>query len=284
MNFERYGQGERVYIGLHGWGNDRRVFAPLAAHVPAHASFYCADLPGCGNSAPPRVWSVEAVTSEVLETIRSLKAGRVTIVGHCGGAIFALFAALADEERVERVVAVDPFAYLPRYFRLFTGEGFGRRAYEATFANSFGRRATNFFLNAGRDSQTDMTASFSATDHLAARRYLSLFASLESAEIFRGVSASVDLVYGEKSFGAVRRSIGLFQKAMPHARPICLRGARHMPFAEATGGLARIIFAPGEATEDEVTNLRESRANDATQAEELNERKGAGARKERVGA
>lgn len=250
MHVERHGTGARAFLCLHGWGGDRRAFAPLAAHISADASLYAADLPGCGSSTRPREWSVEAIVYEIIETIHTLDAGRVTVVGHCGGAVFGLLAALEAEHLIERVVAVDPFAYLPRYFRLFIGDGFGRRAYEATFANAFGRWLTNKTLNAGRDERTDMTASFGATDHEVARRYLALFASIESVEVFRGLRAEVDLAYGERTFGAVKKSVELFKGVLPQARAIQLAGARHMPLAEATAQLARVVFAPGEVCEE----------------------------------
>lgn len=246
MYVERYGSGERIYLGLHGWGGDRGAFAPLAERVPRDASFHAADLPGCGSSAPPREWSVEGVTADIIETVRSLGSRRITIVGHCGGAVFGLFAARGEPRAVERVVAIDPFAYLPRYFRLFTGEGFGRRAYDATFRSSLGRRLTTRVLNAGRDGSTDMTESFARADHETARRYLALFDSMKGVEEFRGLSAEVDLVYGEKTFGAVKRSIALFCDVLPRSRTFKLDGARHMPMEEATAQLSSIIFAPCE--------------------------------------
>lgn len=258
MYVERHGTGERAYLCLHGWGADRRVFAPLAAHVASDASVYAADLPGCGSSARPREWSVEAIVAEVSEAIHALDTPRVTLVGHCGGAVFALLAAReeASARLVERVIAIDPFAYLPRYFRLFTGDGFGRRAYEATFANSFGRWLTNKTLNAGRDERTDLTASFGATDHEAARHYLSLFASIESVEVFRGMRAEVDLVYGERTFGAVKKSVELFKGVLPRARAIQLAGARHMPLTEATEQLARVVFAHEEVWQEPCADER----------------------------
>ncbi len=257
MYVERFGKGARAVLGLHGWGGDRRVFAPLAAHVPADASLYGADLPGCGSSRPPREWSAGAIVAEIVETIHALDAGCVTIVGHCGGAVFGLLAARVAPRLVGRVVAIDPFAYLPRYFRLFTGEGFGRRAYDATFANPFGRWMTNRALNVGRDTHTDLTESFGATDHEVARRYLHLFAALDGVEEVRGLRAEVELVYGERTFGAVKKSVALLSEALPHSRVLRLAGARHMPIAEATAQLARVIFEPRGVTEETLSRTEE---------------------------
>lgn len=243
MYVDRYGTGRRAFLGLHGWANDRRVFQPLVPYLPADVSFYSADLPGCGLSAPPSNWSIDYITAEIVATVNDRELKEITIVGHCAGGIFALFVALAARDLVTRVVAIDPFAYLPAYFRVFLGERFGHRAYQATFANPVGRWLTNKPLNALFQSQTDLTASFSEIDHDVARRYLDLFASLGGPEQFASLTTSVDLIYGEHTFNAVKKSVVLFQNALPHARAIRLPGARHMPITEATASLSRIIFA-----------------------------------------
>jgi pimeloyl-ACP methyl ester carboxylesterase len=239
--FERYGSGARNYLGLHGWGSDRNVFKPLSPYVPTDTSFFSADLPGVGDSPRPGEWKVEYIVAAVIEAIRSLDVKAVTIVGHCGGAVFGLLAAHTGPALIERVVAIDPFAYLPRYFRLFTGEGFGQRAYSATFASPVGRWVTNQALNAGRKDRTDMTGSFAATDHEVARRYLQLFSEL-SVDDVRGLSTPVDLIYGAQTFGAVKKSIALLSEALPRSRKVRLDGSRHMPITEATEQLAGIIF------------------------------------------
>ena len=243
MFVERYGAGARVFFGLHGWGGDRRAFAPLAPLVPPGASFHSADLPGCGRSAPPREWTVEAVTREVVEAIKDLNAPAVTLVGNCGGAIFALLAARAlGRGPVERVVMIDPFAYLPRYFRVFTSEVIGRRAYEATFANPLGRWLTNQSLRGRRTGAGDLTASFAAADHEAARKYLALFDEIGGVERFRGLDVRVDIAHGERSFGAVKRSLAMWRAVLPRARVTVLRGAGHLPIVEATEQVAALLF------------------------------------------
>lgn len=245
MFAERYGQGAETYFGLHGWGGDRRTFAPLAAHVPARASFHSADLPGCGLSFVPHEWTVDAVAGEVAETVRNLGARRVTLVGNCGGAIFALLAAQRlGAERIARVVMIDPFAYLPRYFKLFTSEAIGRRAYEATFANPVGRWLTNQSLRGRRSGESDLTASFAETDHEVSRRYLAIFDEVGGVERFRGFDAKVDIAHGEHSFGAVKRSLALWRDVLPQARVTVLAGAGHLPIAEATEQAAALLFGP----------------------------------------
>lgn len=252
MFVERHGQGPQVYFALHGWGGDRRTFAPLAPFVPEAASLYAADLPGCGNSGAPREWTVGAVVEEIVEAVRELDERSVTLVGNCGGAVFALLAARELGARVGRVSMIDPFAYLPRYFKLFNAGEFGRRAYDATFANPLGRWLTNQSLRGRRAGASDLTASFADVDHEAARRYLALYEEVGGVEIFRGMQTPVEIAYGERTFGAVKRSLVLWRDVLPAARVRELKGAGHQPFAEVPARVSEVIFGGGEVVEGRI--------------------------------
>ncbi|MBV9928444.1 MAG: alpha/beta hydrolase [Acidobacteria bacterium] len=245
MFVERHGRGLEVFFALHGWGGDRRTFAPLAPFVPEGVSLYAADLPGCGDSPRPNAWAVGCVVDEIVWAVRATGAGRVSLLGNCGGAVFALLAARELKGVVERVSLIDPFAYLPRYFRLFNAGEFGRRAYDATFANPFGRWLTNQSLRGRRAGAADLTASFAEVDHEAARRYLKLYDEVGTVEIFRGFGAPVEIVYGERTFGAVKRSLKLWREVLPQARVRELKGAGHQPFVEAPERLAEFVFGAG---------------------------------------
>ncbi len=243
MFVERYGTGAETYLGLHGWGGDRRTFAPLAPHTPARAAFYSADLPGCGRSPAPREWSIAAVAEEVAETVLKLGARRATLVGNCGGAVFALLAAQRlAAGTINRVVMIDPFAYLPRYFKLFASEGVGRHAYNATFANPVGRWVTNQSLRGRRAGASDLTASFAGVDHEVQRRYLALYDEVGGVERFRGFSPPVEIAHGERTLGAVKKSLALWRAALPGALVHEVEGAGHLPIEEATGRVAEIVF------------------------------------------
>src|SRR5512132_3005474 len=110
MHIERYGKGENIFFGLHGWGGDHSTFAPLAAVLPDAATLYAADLPGYGRSPAPHDWSIEAIADEVAAAIDATRAPRLTVIGNCSGAIVGLAAAETLGHRVERLVLIDPFA------------------------------------------------------------------------------------------------------------------------------------------------------------------------------
>jgi hypothetical protein len=99
-------------------------------------------------------------------------------------------------------------------------------------------------LNAGQENKTDMTDSFRLVDHEVARKYLALFAKLGAVDRIQGITSAVDLIYGEHTYTAVRRSVDQFCAVLPQALRTEIAGARHLPLTENTRDLAQAIFIP----------------------------------------
>lgn len=242
MHVECYGSGSRVYFGLHGWSGDYTTFTPLAAYLPEGVALYSADLPGYGRSPAPRRWELPEITDEIARAIAAVDSP-VTVIGNCSGAVFALLAAERLSGRIERLILIDPFAYLPRYFKIFLHKRIGRYAYYSTFANPLGRWLTNLSLSKHRTADTNLTESFVSVSHDVAYRYLALMGELDDIARFSRLSLPVDLVYGARTFGAIKRSIVLWRNVWPHARCHELADAGHLPIQEATRQLSEIVFA-----------------------------------------
>ncbi len=242
MRLERYGSGAEVYFGLHGWSGDHRTFAPLLAYLPAGASLYCADLPGCGRSPAPPRWDLSAITDEIVESVSQIEATAVTLIGNCSGALLGLMAVRRIESKFRRLILIDPFAYWPWYFKVFVAPGWGRYAYYSTFANPIGRWLTDRSLRHRRAAETRLTRSFASVDHEAVYRYLVMLTGIEGIEQFRRFRMPIDIVYGARTFGAVKRSVARWRAIWPQARCWELAGAGHLPIEEAPARLSEIIF------------------------------------------
>lgn len=248
MFTKRYGQGERIFFGLHGWSGDHATFAPLARFVPADAAFVSVDLPGYGRSPAPHAWNMAAVARAIAAEVASVNASEITLVGNCSGALLGLSALQLQPQinvKIARLVLIDPFAYAPWYFKIFVAPPIGRYAYLTTFANPMGRWITNLSLKKRRAAETDLTGAFRQVDHAISYRYLKLFTAIDGIEHWRGIEQPIDIVYGARSFAAIKKSVAMWQQLWPQARAFELGGAGHLPIEEAPEELSRIIFREG---------------------------------------
>lgn len=236
------GDGPRIFVGLHGWSGDHRTFDPVLTRRPADATFISYDLPGCGRSDKPHSWTLDALSAEISDELSRIGSDGLTLVGNCSGALLGLLALPRVGSLVGRLVLIDPFAYVPWYFRVFVGNPIGKYAYYTTFANPIGRWITNLSLREHRTEGSDLTESFGSVDHDAAYRYLELLTSIDGIGRFAEVRHPIQIVYGARTFGAIKRSVSMWQGIWPQAEAIELPAAAHLPIQEDPDGLCRVIF------------------------------------------
>jgi pimeloyl-ACP methyl ester carboxylesterase len=175
----------------------------------------------------------------------------LVLVGSCSGAILTAFVArelreMGRPEVAARLVMIDPFAYCPWYFRFFLVPVFGPLMYATAFANPVGRWITNLFLQDKRAGDTNLTESFAAVDHHVVWKYLKMLFECGRPGQFRGLHLPVDILYGEKTFSAVRRSVQEWKEALPQARVKELKGVGHLPISEGTDEVAKVVFGGGK--------------------------------------
>ncbi|MCS7316468.1 MAG: alpha/beta fold hydrolase [Bryobacterales bacterium] len=243
MYVERYGSGLAAVLGLHGWSGDHRTFEPLVPYLPPMVTLYAPDLPGCGQSPPPGEWTLAGVLAPLADLARKLPAP-LTLLGNCSGAILALCLALRlPESSLARLVLIDPFAYWPWYFRVFASRAIGAYAYWLSFGNPIGRRLLNLALAAKRNRQTDLTAGFRFASQRTALAYLRMLEEIRDLSEFARLRVPVQILHGERTFGAVRASLRSFQALWPAATVQEIAGAGHLPLKEAPQAVAASIFA-----------------------------------------
>ena len=242
MHFERSGAGGRIFVALHGWGGNYLTYAPLVPFLPAAASLFAADLPGYGRSPKASAASADELGGVITQAIERVTPGPITLVGNCSGAIFACLAAASLGARVERLVLIDPFAFVPWYFKVFIHPAIGRYAYYSTFANPMGRWLTNASLKNRRAANTHLTDSFREVDPEVSLRYLALLDALGSVARFASITVPTDILYGERTFGAVKQSLHEWQRVLPQSHHWQINGAGHLPIEDAPHDVAAIVF------------------------------------------
>jgi pimeloyl-ACP methyl ester carboxylesterase len=246
MYVEQYGSGSRTFLAFHGWGGDHRDFAPLAARLPDDARLFSTDLPGYGQSPRPAAWDMPTIIREVTTDMDRRGLRDVTLIGFCSGAVIALLVAQERPTMISRIVMIDPFAFVPWYFRIFLAGEFGRRAYRTTFESPFGRRVATWVLRRKQSTDDDFMGAFGRVDHEATRRWLELFHRVGSPAQFSGLSMPIDIAHGERTFAAVRESVRQYCAIWPHARAFELRNVGHLPLVRGARRLRGIVFGAPE--------------------------------------
>ena len=139
---------------------------------------------------------------------------------------------------MRRLVLIDPFAFLPWYFKVFVHPRIGHIAYHSTFANPVGRWLTNASLRNRRAAETDLTGSFRELDHDVSLRYLEMLDAIDGIARFSTISAPVDIAYGERTFAAVKQSVEQWRGAVA-ARAMLAARRRGSSADRRSGGPAR---------------------------------------------
>jgi len=245
MHVETYGSGPRRCLAIHGWGGSHRDFAAIARHCPDDASLWAVDLPGYGLSPAPARWDLPAIVEDLSNVIAAVAGGdRAVVAGFCSGAVLALMAARRVPYRIGRIVLIDPFAFLPWYFRIFTLGAVGRSMYRMSFASRFGRRVATAILRRKQRTDDDFMGAFATVDHTASLMWLKLFQRVGHADRFADTALPVDIAVGERTFAAVRASVAEYRVLLPQARLVDLRNVGHLPLVRGARQISDLLFAP----------------------------------------
>ncbi|WP_031470317.1 alpha/beta fold hydrolase [Sciscionella sediminilitoris] len=102
--------GAEKAVYLHGLGGSATNWTDLAAQLAGRVTGYAPDLPGFGNTEPPRDWPFTAAAQAELaaEFIASLDAGPVHLVGNSLGGTTAILLAARHPELVHTLTLISP--------------------------------------------------------------------------------------------------------------------------------------------------------------------------------
>ena len=103
------GQGDPVVL-LHGYAETSHMWLPLMPELAKTHTVIAPDLRGAGqSSAPSDGYTKAALAQDIHALVRSLRYGRIRIVGHDIGLMVAYAYAAQYPNEVERVVLMDAF-------------------------------------------------------------------------------------------------------------------------------------------------------------------------------
>lgn len=104
LHFWRSGGGP-VLVCLHQASQDSSEYHALIPTLAPHHTLIAFDLPGHGQSFdPPREYDVPDYAQTLMEAVEKLKLGRVAVLGHHSGSVFALEMAAGFPHNVSKAI------------------------------------------------------------------------------------------------------------------------------------------------------------------------------------
>ena len=246
LHVHTFGRGPARLVALHGWAGTHDAFRRVADNLPDGVGLVAPDMPGHGRSPRLDPWTREELVDTLCRSLEPHVQRPMTLIGNCSGSLVALMLAMARPEWVERLILIEPFAYMPWYFRVFLTPVAGRLFYATAFENPIGRWFVDQTAGARNGDEGDLAESFGALDPEIPLLNLRLLSDMGYPEDYAPLSVPIDLVHGDRTFAAVRDSVAIWQEVWPDAEVHEVTDAGHLLVLERPEEVVRII-APGVA-------------------------------------
>lgn len=225
---------------IHGSGASGASWSPVVAALAAHHHVIRVDLPGCGQSPPPRSYDVPAQASQVAAVLDDLGLRHVAVVGHSSGGYVAT--ALA-EERPDLVGSIaliscgphlDALLPQPLLLRVLLGPPFGRLIWSRR-SDAMIRRGIQATAALPVDVPDDAVADFRRTTYHAfrtvLRRNAAYLAERGVPDRLAALAVPVLVVFGAADPRWNPSSAHRYE-VVPGARIELLPGVGHLPVFE----------------------------------------------------
>jgi len=117
VHYKTYGQGEPVFILLHGFGASLFSWHEVTAPLAEYGTVIAYDRPAFGLTERPMEWEGENPYSQdsqvelVIGLMDALDVEQAILVGNSAGGTIAMLNALKYPERVQSLILVDPAVY-----------------------------------------------------------------------------------------------------------------------------------------------------------------------------
>lgn len=109
LNVQRWGEGDRPVVLLHGLGDSVHVWRRLVRELRPRGAWIAFDLPGHGdsNGFPSRAYNVREIAGLIAGALDQLQVQRCVLVGHSLGAQVAIHLAAARPGRTDALVLIE---------------------------------------------------------------------------------------------------------------------------------------------------------------------------------
>lgn len=111
LHYLTAGKASATVILLHGFAETSRMWRPIIPGLAEKFTVIAPDLPGIGDSSIPADDKIDMITAakQIHDLIRSLKIGKVRVVGHDIGLMVAYAYAAQFPNETEKLAVMDAF-------------------------------------------------------------------------------------------------------------------------------------------------------------------------------
>ncbi len=227
------GNGPPVVV-LHGWGGRIESMTPAVDCLAARFRVTALDLPGFGESPPPRgAWGTHDYAAYVRDLLAAQGIERAHFVGHSYGGKTSLCLAATDYGVVDKLVVIDPSGLRSspspkvRAKRVLSKAG----------------KAAARLGPAGRTARDALYARIGSSDYKEAGPMRQVLARVV-AEDFRGLLPAVRsatlIVWGSEDDAVPVAHGRIMEKLIPDAGLVVFEGAGHFAYLDQPERFCRI--------------------------------------------
>jgi pimeloyl-ACP methyl ester carboxylesterase len=216
---------------LHGWGTSAEAVTPVQTALASEFRVVAFDLPGFGQSDPPRqAWDSAAYAEFIKQALDLLAPGKVSLIGHSFGGKISIVLAARWPELVHRLVLVNSAGIRPTRTPLY-------RARVAAFKAA--RRL------AGRGALTDwMARRFGSADYRDAgplRPTLVRVVNEDLRPLLARIGAPTLLIWGDQDNETPISDAGIMEREIPDAGLVVFPRAGHFSYADDLPRFCRVV-------------------------------------------
>ena len=230
MSYAEYGAGPPMVL-LHSLLTDRHAFDRVAANLPGRV--IAVDLPGFGETSPtqPSIDSFAALISSGVDAIRGDNRP-VTVMGNGLGAFVALAMAVADEERVDRLILVGcgrtfPESAKPAFAGMIDAVASGGMA--AVTATALRRIFTEEYLADHPEEVEERTRILANTNPEAFITACRALQQVDFSDVAGDVRTPTLIVVGEDDQATPPDMARALHDSLPNSALVILPGVAHAP-------------------------------------------------------
>jgi pimeloyl-ACP methyl ester carboxylesterase len=234
LAYEKFGDGDRKVLALHGWLGDERLLDPMR-HALDDVSFeyLVPAYRGYGKSAAlSGTYDFDEVVSDICELIDDLGWDRFAVLGHSMGGLVAQKLMLARPGAVEKLVGIAP---VPASGAPFDPETLG--LFRAAASDLGARRLIMDFSTGNRLSSAWLDLAIRATAdavEAAMDGYLTAFTQTDISAQVQGLELPVKLLVGSHDPGNGEEVMkATYLQHFPSASLEVVPGTGHCPIDEA---------------------------------------------------